>query len=202
MMNSQYLDELAALNALGALDGEDLVEFKRLVPNVTPEAQKDIASYEQVASLVAYVNAPPKTPRRAVKDKLMKRIHESFVAERSKEGPGFLGNARQEFSFLYSNQGEWMKHPVEGVFVKQLSIDEKNRYATILMKVAPGTIYPEHNHTGPEECYVLQGSIRVAGHTLRVGDFHHANPDTHHGEIVSDEGALLLLVVAAEDYLT
>ncbi len=201
-MNSQYLDELAALNALGALDGEDLVEFKRLVPNVTPEAQKDVALYEQVVTLIASVSVSLKTPRPTVKDRLMKRIHESFVADLSKEGPGPLGAARQGFGFIYSNEGAWMKQPVEGVFVKQLSIDEKNRYATILMRVAPGTIYPEHNHTGPEECYVLQGSIRVAGHTLRVGDFHHADPDTHHGEIVSDEGALLLLVVAAEDYLT
>jgi anti-sigma factor ChrR (cupin superfamily) len=70
------------------------------------------------------------------------------------------------------------------------------------MKVIPGTKYPEHNHTGPEECYVLEGSIRVGDNVLKAGDFHHADPGSHHGELVSDDGALLLLVVAAEDYLT
>jgi quercetin dioxygenase-like cupin family protein len=198
-MNSQYLDELAALNSLGALDGEDLGEFKRLAPNVTPEAQKEIASYENVAALISTVGLQLKVPSASLKEKLMKRIHEALAVERANEGPG---SVKKGFSFIHSHEGEWMKHPVDGVMVKQLSFDEKKGYATLLMRVVPGTTYPEHNHSGPEECYVLEGTIRVGDNVLKAGDFHHAEPGTHHGEIVSDDGALLLLVVAVEDYLT
>ena len=200
-MNSIYLEELAALNALGALDGEDVGEFKRLSPNVNAMEQKEILEFESVAALMASIGEARKPPI-AVKERLMRRVREAVAAERAIEGPGRPTGRTQEFSFLYAHEGEWMKHPVEGVMAKQLSLDEKKGYATLLMKVVPGTRYPEHNHTGPEECYVLEGSIRVGNHVLQRGDFHHAEAGSHHGEIVSDDGALLLLVVAAEDYLS
>ncbi|MEK9136553.1 MAG: cupin domain-containing protein [Bacteroidota bacterium] len=201
-MNSKYLEELAALNALGALDGDDVTEFKRLAPNVDEETKREIASFEKVAALIATAGVLHKTPPALVKERLMKRVHESLAPEMTKEGPGVPGAQKKGFSFVYAHEGEWMKHPVEGIMVKQLSLDDKKGYATLLMRVAAGTKYPEHNHTGPEECYVLAGSIRVGEHVLRAGDFHHAEPGTHHGEIMSDDGALLLLVVAAEDYLS
>jgi quercetin dioxygenase-like cupin family protein len=200
-MNSLYLEELAALSALGALDGEDVGEFKRLSPNVNADEKKEIVEYEQVAALVASAGDLRK-PSPSVKERLMKRVLESVAEERSKEGPGSPAEKSPGFGFLNADEGEWMKHPVEGVMIKQLSLDEKKGYATLLMKVAPGTKYPEHNHTGPEECYVLEGSIRAGGRVLQRGGFHHADAGTHHGQLESDEGALLLLVVAAEDYLS
>ena len=36
---------------------------------------------------------------------------------------------------------------------------------------------------------------------LRAGDFHHADADSDHGEIMTTEGAEVLLVGAIEDYL-
>ena len=61
--------------------------------------------------------------------------------------------------------------------------------------------YPAHRHSGPEECYVIRGSLVVEGQLLRAGDFHHAEADSDHGEIHTDEGVEVLLVAAASDYL-
>ena len=78
-MNSLFLEELAALNALGALDGEDLQEFRRLSSNVSAEEQKEIADYDKVASLLSQTVAGTQVPPLSVKEKLVTRIHEANV---------------------------------------------------------------------------------------------------------------------------
>lgn len=72
---------------------------------------------------------------------------------------------------------------------------------TLLIKGEPGARYPAHRHSGPEECYVISGSLYVEGQLLRAGDFHHAEGGSEHGELWTDEGAVVLLVAAASDYL-
>lgn len=74
--NSLYLEELIALNALGALDGEDAVEFKRLAPHGTREAQQEIANYEHVSALIAMAHAKERMPSPMVKEKLLSRIRD------------------------------------------------------------------------------------------------------------------------------
>lgn len=71
----------------------------------------------------------------------------------------------------------------------------------MLLRGEPGATYPAHRHTGPEECYVIRGSLTVEGRLLRAGDFHHAEAESHHSEVHTDEGVEVLLVAAARDYL-
>lgn len=49
VMYSRYLEELAMLNAVCALEGEEVHDFARLASNVVPEEQAVIASYELAA---------------------------------------------------------------------------------------------------------------------------------------------------------
>ena len=71
----------------------------------------------------------------------------------------------------------------------------------MLLKGEPGARYPAHRHSGPEECYVISGSVNIEGQVLRAGDFHHAEGESDHGELWTDEGVEVLLVAAASDYL-
>ena len=48
---------------------------------------------------------------------------------------------------------------------------------------------------------MISGSVVIDGRVLRAGDFHHADEDSHHGEITTSEGAEVLLVGAIDDYL-
>jgi anti-sigma factor ChrR (cupin superfamily) len=72
---------------------------------------------------------------------------------------------------------------------------------TMLLKGEPGVSYPAHRHTGPEECYVIKGSVVIEGQLLRAGDFHHADGKSQHHALHTDEGVEVLLVAAASDYL-
>ncbi len=98
-----------------------------------------------------------------------------------------------------ADEGRWLRL-VPGVTVKPLSVDTERGTATILMSLEPGAHVAGHDHSGPEDSFVLSGSCRIGNIHLATGDFHHAEGGTHHGEIVSDGGCVLLLVVDRADY--
>jgi len=192
--NRDEIDVLAAMHALGALDGEDVERFRRLRSEAGRGELELIESYEKVAALIGLSASPSSKPPDDVKEKILARLGRQAKA-------GLPNEATQEFSFLYGDKLEWMKHPVEGVQFAQLSLDAERRYATLLFKVEPGTLYPPHHHSGPEECYVIQGDLRIGDVVLHAGDFTHAATGSDHVPLSTEHGCLLLLVVAAEDYL-
>jgi anti-sigma factor ChrR (cupin superfamily) len=103
------------------------------------------------------------------------------------------------FSFIESDEG-WLPHPIPGIRMKMLSLDRERNYATLLLDVAPGSRFPAHHHDGPEQCYVISGSVYACGRKIVAGDFHHADGHTDHGELWTEEGCRVLLVVQPEDY--
>ena len=104
------------------------------------------------------------------------------------------------FSFRYDAERDWVPHPVPGILMKVLALNKTNNYATLLLDVAPGTRFPPHRHTGDEECYVVSGSLYTCGRRLGPGDFVHADGDTDHGELWTEEGCRVILIVPPEDY--
>ena len=99
------------------------------------------------------------------------------------------------FAFRFAADDDWGPHPVPGIRMKVLSVNRRSGYSTLLLDVQPGTHFPAHHHDGDEECYVLSGSVLTLGRRLGPGDFLHADAGTHHGELWTDEGAQVLLVV-------
>ena len=71
----------------------------------------------------------------------------------------------------------------------------------LLLDVAAGSRFPEHHHNSDEECYVLSGSLYACGRKIGPGDFHHADAGSDHGELWTEDGCRVLLVVAPDDYL-
>jgi len=106
----------------------------------------------------------------------------------------------QDSRTVRANEGHWLRL-VPGVTLKPLSVDLDRGTATILMSLEPGARVASHSHSGPEDSYVVSGSCRIGSIHLATGDFHHADGGTRHGEIVSEEGCVLLLVVDRADYL-
>ena len=105
------------------------------------------------------------------------------------------------FAFHYASDNRWLPHPVPGIRMKVLALNKVRGYATLLLDVAPGTRFPAHHHGGAEECYVVSGSIFTCGRRLGPGDFVHADGDTDHGELWTDEGAQVILIVPPEEHL-
>jgi anti-sigma factor ChrR (cupin superfamily) len=122
-----------------------------------------------------------------VKQRLMARVREAT------EPAGF--------SFSWRADDVWMPHPVPGIKMKVLALNKQRGYATLLLDVEPGTRFPAHHHGGAEECYVVSGSLFTCGRRLGPGDFVHADGDTDHGELWTEEGCQVILVVPPEEHL-
>jgi anti-sigma factor ChrR (cupin superfamily) len=149
----------------------------------------DAVEFDEVLTLaLAYAGAaaaPP--PRGEVKQRLLRRVEES--------------TARPGFTFKWATDHRWLPHPVPGIKMKILAVNRKRGYATLLLDVAPGTRFPAHHHGGAEECYVLSGSLFTCGRRLGPGDFVHADDNTDHDELWTEEGCQVILVVPPEEHL-
>ncbi|MEA2163720.1 MAG: hypothetical protein QOK37_1847 [Thermoanaerobaculia bacterium] len=113
---------------------------------------------------------------------------------------GVVRDTPQNTRTVRANEGRWL-HLVPGVTMKKLSVDKDRGTATILLSLAPGAHIAGHDHRGPEDSFVISGSCRIGSASLYAGDFHHADGGTHHDDLVSDEGCVLLLVVDRMDYI-
>jgi anti-sigma factor ChrR (cupin superfamily) len=88
-----------------------------------------------------------------------------------------------------------------GVLAKQLYLDTVADSVTMLVRMAPGSTYPAHRHGGPEQCFVLEGDLRVGDIVLHAGDFQCAASDSVHEITRTDGGCLLLIVSSQHDEL-
>lgn len=89
------------------------------------------------------------------------------------------------------------EHPwlsfVPGVKLKPLRVDRGARTQTSLWRLDAGATIPPHDHTGEEECLVLEGSVDFEGNLYVAGDYLIAPPGLHHTEFVSPGGAVLMI---------
>jgi len=148
----------------------------------------DAVEFDELVALALAELAAGPAPPPAVKARLMSQI----------AGDSTLPAG---FSIRMIRDHDWVPHPVPGIRMKVLSVNQRSGYATLLLDVQPGTHFPSHHHDGDEECYVVSGSVITLGRRLGPGDFVHADAGTDHGELWTDEGAMVLLVVPPEDYM-
>ncbi|HEU4894120.1 MAG TPA: cupin domain-containing protein [Vicinamibacterales bacterium] len=176
------IQALALADAIGALDPDERRDLETRLAALPPGARAEVAQlYEASVEIAASANA--KEPPPGIRDALLARI------------------AASSNHTITAADGTWVETPVPGVQMKILAIDRTRDRVTMLIKGGPGARYPAHRHSGPEECYVIRGSVNVEGRLLRAGDFHHAEGDSDHGELWTDEGVEVLLVASASDYL-
>ena len=147
----------------------------------------DVEFDEIVELSLAQLAVGEESPGSEVKVRLLAAIGEPFVPA--------------GFSIRRAAEQDWMPHPVPGIRMKILALNKARGYATLLLDVQPGTRFPAHHHGGAEECYVVSGSLVTCGRRLGPGDFVHADGETEHGELWTDEGCQVILVVPPEEHL-
>jgi quercetin dioxygenase-like cupin family protein len=170
---------LAALDALGLLDEPERMELEQAL-SVSPELRQEVQDLSAVAIALSRV-LPLESPSASVRERI-------------------AAHAAGPLHFIDRDEG-WQPHPIPGITVKVLSVDDRSGVATLLIKAAPGTTYPAHHHSGPEGCYIIEGEVLVAGRRIGPGDFHLADADSDHDPLYTETGATVLLVCAAADYL-
>lgn len=81
--------------------------------------------------------------------------------------------------------------------VERKPLWESGQATSCLVRLAPGAIFPSHDHPLDEECMVLEGTLRIgADLLLRAGDFHVGVKGVVHDVVGTDEGCLCFLRTA------
>jgi quercetin dioxygenase-like cupin family protein len=176
------IQALALADAIGALDPDERRDFEGRLAALPLDVRAEVAHLYD-ASVDIASSAIGEAPSPGIRDALIARI------------------AAPSNHTITAADGAWVETQVPGLRMKILAIDRVRDRVTMLVKGEPGARYPAHRHTGPEECYVISGSLVVEGQVLRPGDFHHAEGESEHGEIWTDEGMEVLIVATASDYV-
>jgi anti-sigma factor ChrR (cupin superfamily) len=99
------------------------------------------------------------------------------------------------------DEEDWVATGVPGVAIKPLFTDRSKRTSTLLMRMDPGVSYPAHNHQGAEQCMVLKGDVRWGDLVYEEGDFLVMGQGSHHPEIHTVHGNILLLVSGGLEFV-
>ena len=91
-----------------------------------------------------------------------------------------------------AREGLWQDY-APGVQIKILHQEPKLSSMTFLVRMAPGSVAPAHDHTQEEHCLVLDGEASMGEHILHAGDWHVALPGSTHHNFSSRTGCLLLI---------
>ncbi len=57
------------------------------------------------------------------------------------------------------NDMEWQATKFEGCEMKPLYVDRETGILTVLMRMAPGAVLPDHEHVAVEQTYMLEGRL-------------------------------------------
>jgi quercetin dioxygenase-like cupin family protein len=109
-----------------------------------------------------------------------------WAAIRQRIGGGAPSISRRQ------QEGVWLA-AAPGTTLKMLHVDPVTGERTGLMRMEPGSAYPEHDHPESEECFVLEGVVNIEGWDYRPGDYVIAYAGSRHQIISSASGGLLLL---------
>ncbi len=93
------------------------------------------------------------------------------------------------------NTGEWIETS-PGNSIKILRSDSETM--SMLVRLEPGTTFPQHYHPADEETFVLEGETWFGDVHLVAGDYHLAPKGTTHGEVRTETGCVLLIRKASE----
>jgi hypothetical protein len=200
----------AALYALDALDPSEARAFEEHLAEGCAACAAELREFESVATDLGLA-APPAEPPVGVRARLLALVSED-------EGPGASGesgtgaasasnlpevapadgpNLRRDatgFLVVRAGEGKWFKTEDAGVSYKLLFADCERGTFTTLVKMEAGARIPRHRHLGVEQCLVLEGDVRSGTVEMAAGDFNCSLPGSVHDELVTNNGALLLIV--------
>jgi len=173
------IEEQAALYALGALGPDEAGKFEKRLAAGCPVCRSEFAEFRAVADALP-LTAPEVAPPPELRERLMERIGAGMsAAPAAKSTAGRL---------VRPGDTPWMPALAPGVEVRPL-LGKK----TMLVRMAPGTYLPEHDHSYGEQCLVLEGSIRSDEMEAQAGDFTFMPAGSTHSPLYSETGCLLLI---------
>lgn len=208
--------ELCAGQAMGALSEADEARLVSHVEQGCEACSAEWAAAQESLVLLAeaaLAEAPDEKPGSAVRDRVMAEIRGRKAGQKSAPAPKLDEEEAQPWRvwndtaqsqamfFLHATEGAWEPTGVAGIDVRRLFVDHENDRMTAMFRMAAGTSYTPHIHSGHEECYVLQGDLRVGDVVMRAGDYQRAAAGSRHAEQSTEGGCLLLISSSMSDEL-
>ena len=191
------LAERAALYALGALTLTESRAFEDHLMDGCEVCQAESEQFQFTVESLATVT-PDVEPPTMVLDRLRDDIRGNQAIG------GLAGSAAPDkadeshsFVFLRAGDDQW-EETMNGVFVRPLFVDPVSGMMTSLLRMAPGTSLPPHEHTGVEQFLIIEGDCQVCGELLGPGDYHRAMAGSVHESTYTENGTTLLLVAPKE----
>jgi len=181
MADRAHIEEVeaqAALFVLGSLPAEEAARFEQRLAAGCPFCQAEVHGCEQAVAALAS-SVPQVAPPDAARARLLAQIGAPKAADKRAPGGGLLVRA---------DDTDWNPSPVPGVRTRRL-YEQK----TLLVRMAPKTSYPAHQHAAAEQCLVLEGSVTSDGVTAYAGDFTYMPAGSQHAPLYSQDGCLLLI---------
>ncbi|MEP6767720.1 MAG: cupin domain-containing protein [Acidobacteriota bacterium] len=158
----------------------------------------DAMQFEQLEMAAAIamlgLSTSPVQPPARVKKRLMDSVR-GMHEESGTPSSDAINQVRPGVSLLRTRVLPWAQHSSPGVRIKDVSADPISGARCLLLELSPGSVFPDHEHEGVEEVFVVRGSFSVAGQVVRTGDFCRSEPGTRDWDITSEEGALLLVTL-------
>ncbi len=177
-------------------------EFEAHLADGCEACRAELAAYgDLVANLLQAL--VPQAPPAAVWQRLRVRIAaDELDRQASAEGPLASTAAAAPVSdgLLVVKDGgaPWSRTEYPGVELRVLYVDKQRQQSTVLVRMAPGSVYPAHAHHGAEECLVLEGDLRFGSQVLKRGDFLRTGPGYEQTTQTTEEGCLLYLTTPFE----
>jgi anti-sigma factor ChrR (cupin superfamily) len=100
----------------------------------------------------------------------------------------------------WADEPPW-KEVAAGIFCKVLSTDTATQRVTMLVRLAPGVLYPPHSHADVEELHLLDGELWIDDRKLYPGDYNRGEPDTGDSRVWSETGCTCVLITSLDDVL-
>ena len=104
-----------------------------------------------------------------------------------------VGGLVPESTYVDIDKVPWVKTRFPGIEAKTLMEQKDGGLATMLMRWAPGTRLPLHEHVEIEQTYVLSGSLTDHAGTCTAGNYVWRKAGSRH-EAWTEEGCLVLAV--------
>jgi CheY-like chemotaxis protein len=95
---------------------------------------------------------------------------------------------------------EWQE-VAPGITCQLLATDAHRNRLSMLVRLAPGTEYPPHQHEGVEELYMLQGALVVDEDTFYPGDYRRAPASSVDRRVWSETGCTGVLLTSLGDVI-
>jgi anti-sigma factor ChrR (cupin superfamily) len=182
------LRELAALHALGALEGPEAREFGAHLAGCDV-CRAEVGACEEAAAGLAEAVSPAEPPP-ALRARVLADL------EGAEANSTALDPLRT--SIVRDTETGWTELS-PGVSTRTLFEDAATGRITALVRMRPGASVEPHRHLATEEVFILEGDCHVApGQMLRPGDYFRAEAGSMHMYTYSEQGTLFLSVYENE----